>query len=272
MKSIELVMLTSYNLLLFLYIFAIYSKSFQHVDSSFVPPTECANAIDRFRSQLKRAASFSALHRRNTNVEETELQEPKNLDCDNQEPKRGRIAFSSLLRIATEQAMMMPKRHKKSKQVDDTEEVYDSMPAQAKAFMESNIKPIRASYEDIQEQKERIRAKEISEYLDEAISSSHTAKISTGPVVPQRGTTRRLSYNQEYSKREEDRRQARSVAASLVRAQRPGVKRPTHTTQRKVTRRSSSIQRTKISSYSASAPTDQHHTTTRLPRRRPEIA
>lgn len=243
-------------------------------------PTEFNNVIDRFRSQLKRAASFSALHPRNTIIEETELREPKNLDCYNQEPKRGHIAFSSLLCVATEQAMMKPKRQKRSKHFDDIEVVYDNMPVQAKAFVESYVQPIHVSYEDVGEQRLRSRAQEISKFLEEAISSIQEAKITTGSTVPQRGTTRRLSYNQEYSKREGDRRQARTMAASLVRAQRlkkefsgtTDLKRHVNTKQRKkTTRRSSSIQNTKISLQTASAQVAQQASTTRLPRRRAEV-
>jgi hypothetical protein len=244
-------------------------------------PTEHTNVIDRFRSQLKRAASFSALHPRKTIVEVTDLREAENFNCCNQEPKPGRIAFSALLRVATEQAMMKPKRRKRSTQVDDIDdEMYDGVPIQAKSFVESNVQPIHVSCEDVQEQRLRSKAHEISNFLEEVISSSHITKVPSGPAVPQRGTTRRLSYNQEYSKREEDRRQARTVAASLVRAHRlkkefsitTDLKRPTHTAQRKkMTRRSSSMQKTKLSLHGASEQVAQHPSTTRLLRRRTEV-
>ena len=240
-------------------------------------PTEYTNVIDRFRSQLKRAASFSALHQKNTlPVPKPELKETKdNTDCNDQEPKRGRIAFSSLLRVATEQALMKPKRRRRSQHVDATTD--EDMPTPD--LVESNVQPIQMSYDEVQEQRLQSRAREISQFLQEALDSRHSAKTTPG-AVPQRVMTRRLSYDPEYSRREEERRQARTVAASLIRAQRlkkefaeHDLKRSNHSTpRRKMTRRSSAVQKTKMSLHTASTQLTQHTSTTRLPRRRTEIA
>jgi hypothetical protein len=204
------------------------------------------------------------------------------MSCKVHEKIRGRMVFSSLLQVTPDEILKRGLA-KRTNHADKMLNGHVSLPKQENLGIESNARP-QHDWVSSEEQRLQKRQREDTNFVKEAMSPNLETKCVSRSAVPQRSTTRRSSYNNEHCKREEDRRKARAVSATLIRAQklkkefaendnkRPSMGHPT-SQRKKVNRRSSnevlsSLPKPKISLHTASTHISRRPTTTRLPRRR----
>jgi hypothetical protein len=240
---------------------------------------EYTNAIDRVRSQLERAASFSELNKGTNRIV---VNDCSKMSCKVHEKIRGRIVFSSLLQVAPDKILkrgLAIRTNHSDKMLNG----HERLPNQENVGIESNVRP-QHDWVSSEEQRLQKRQKEDTKFVKEAMSPNLETKCVSRSSVPQRGSTRRSVYNNEHCKREDDRRKARAVSATFIRAQklkkefaendnkRSSMGHPT-SQRKKVSRLPSnevlsSLPKPKISLHTASTHISRRPSTTRLPRRR----